>query len=127
MAVKYNVVQRVNPRDTTAARRFYAVAQKNGEVSLRELADRISDISTVSSIDTMAVLESLIKVIPSELLSGRIVRLGDFGTFRLTLSSEGADTQDDFNKSLIKNVRLKFRAGKLIANSLKTAEYFKQN
>ncbi len=127
MAGKYNVVQRVNPRDTTAARRFYAVAQKNGEVSLRELADRISDISTVSSIDTMAVLESLIKVIPSELLSGRIVRLGDFGTFRLTLSSEGADTQDDFNKSLIKNVRLKFRAGKLIANSLKTAEYFKQN
>ncbi|KAA3617041.1 MAG: DNA-binding protein [Calditrichaeota bacterium] len=127
MAVKYNVVQRVNPRDTTAERKFYAVAQNNGEISLRELADRISDISTVSSIDTLAVLESLIKVIPSELLNGRIVRLGEFGTFRLTLASEGADTQEDFNKSLIKNVRLKFRAGKLIANSLKMADYFKQN
>ena len=127
MSVKYNIVQRVNPRDVTAERKFYAVAQKNGEISLRELAERISEMSTVSTIDTMAVLESLIKVIPTELLNGRIVRLGEFGTFRLTLSSDGADTQEGFTKAMIRKVRLNFRAGRLIANNLKTAEYFKQN
>jgi len=119
MSVKYNVIQRVNPRDIAAPRKFYAISQNNGEVSLRELATRISEMSTLSSIDTLAVLESLIKVVPSELLKGKIVHLGEFGTFRLTLASAGADTQEDFNKSFIKNVRMKFRAGKLIARTLR--------
>jgi predicted histone-like DNA-binding protein len=125
MAVGYSIIQRIKPGDPTAPRKFYAIAQSSGEVALRQLADQIAEISTVSSIDTLAVLESLIQVIPDHLLDGRIVRLGDFGTFRLTLSSDGADTEADFNKSLIKKVRLNFRPGKLINNSLKTAEYSK--
>jgi len=72
------------------------------------------------------VLESLLKVIPDHLLNGRIVRLGDFGSFRLTLASEGADTEDDFSKSMIKKVKLNFRPGKQIRNDLKTAEYEKE-
>jgi predicted histone-like DNA-binding protein len=125
MAVGYSIIQRIKPGDPTAPRKYYAVAQSSGEASLRNLADQIAEISTVSSIDTLAVLESLLQVIPDHLLQSRIVRLGDFGSFRLTLSSDGADTEADFNKSLIKKVRLNFRPGKLIGNSLKTAEYVK--
>jgi len=74
----------------------------------------------------LAVLESLLKVIPAHLLNGRIVRLGDFGSFRLTVTSEGADTEDHFSKSMIKKVKLNFRPGKQIRNDLKTAEYEKE-
>jgi len=90
------------------------VAHSDGEATLRQLAKRIAEIFTVSSIDTLAVLESLLTVIPSYLLDGKIVRLGDFGSFRLTVSSEGADTEGNFSKDLIKSANLNFRPGKQI-------------
>ncbi len=39
-----------------------------GEVILRELANEIADISTVSTVDTMAAIESLIQLIPKNTL-----------------------------------------------------------
>ena len=125
MPVQYSVIQRIKPGDPAAPRKYYAVAQSDGEVTLRELSDEISKISTVSQIDTLAVLESLLQVIPNHLLDGKIVRLGDFGVFRLTLSSEGVENEADFNKSHIKKVNLHFRAGKEIRNALKTVEFVK--
>jgi len=53
-------MERANPRDPQAAKKFYAIASSDGEVTLRQLAERIAEISTVSSIDTLAVLESLL-------------------------------------------------------------------
>ncbi len=38
MSIKYSVIERINPRDTQAARKHYAVAQSDGEVTLRQLA-----------------------------------------------------------------------------------------
>ena len=70
MAVKYSIMQRPKPGDASAPKKFYAVAKSDGEVTLRQLAEQIADISTVSSIDTLAVLESLLKVIPNHLLRG---------------------------------------------------------
>lgn len=125
MSVNYSVIQRIKPGDAAAPRKYYALAKSAGEVSLRELSDLIADISTVSSIDTLAVLEALISVIPGQLLEGRIVRLGDFGSFRLNLSSEGVENEADFNKSHIKGVKLNFRPGKLIQNALKSVDYKK--
>ena len=125
MALKYSLMQRVNPRDVTAARKFYAVAVSKDKVDLRTLSTEISKISTVSSIDTMAVLESLIQVIPEYLLEGRTIKLGEFGTFRLTISSDGADTAESFTSSMIKKVKLNFRPGKLISDALKTISYEK--
>ena len=62
MAVNYSVIQRVKPGDPSAPRKYYAVAQTDGDVNLRTLANRIAEISTVSTIDTLAVLESLIRI-----------------------------------------------------------------
>ena len=58
-------------------------------------------------------------------LDGKIVWLGDFGSFRMTLSSGGADTEANFNKDLIRSANLNFRPGKQIRNDLKTADFQK--
>lgn len=47
-------MERANPRDPQAAKKHYAVAHSDGEITLRQLAERIAEISTVSSIDTLA-------------------------------------------------------------------------
>lgn len=46
-----------------------------GRKTLRQMAERISQISTVSSADTMAALEALLTTIPQELAAGNIVEL----------------------------------------------------
>jgi predicted histone-like DNA-binding protein len=123
--LNYRLIKRQNPRDPAAPRRYYAVGVAQGVTDVRELVDRISDLSTVTSIDTLAVLEALLKVIPKELSNGRIVRLGDLGTFRLTLKSEGSDQSENFNNSFIKGTNLIFRAGKLFRNVLKNIDFAK--
>ena len=59
------------------------------------------------------------------LLDGKIIRLGDFGSFRLSISSSGADKAEDFTKNMIKGVNLLFRPGKQITDELNKAEFVK--
>ena len=125
MAINYVMTQRVNPRDLTAPRKFYAIAKSNGEETVRQLATEISKRSGISSAEVFAVLEAFIDLIPERIGDGKIVRLGDFGSFNLTISSEGVEKVEEFNASLIKGNSLNFRPGKLIQKVLDTVEYQK--
>jgi nucleoid DNA-binding protein len=56
------------------------------------------------------------------LAEGKIVRLGNFGAFQVSVSSEGAETEAKFNASLIKGNKVVFRPGtdlKEMQNNLK--------
>ena len=122
MPIEYSLVERGNPADANAPKKFYAAAKSTGETTVRGLAKRISDISTVSTVDVMAVLEAFFQVVPDEMGEGRIVRFGDFGSFSTTLQSTGAATEQEFNASLVTNVKVNFRPGKLFAQAMQGAE-----
>lgn len=123
--LEFALRQKPNPQDPTAARKFYAVTQYNGDLSLRDIATWISRESTVSLMDTMAVLEGLLQVMPDFLLDGKIIRLGEFGSFRVSISSGGSDTAEDFDQSLIRKLRIRFRPGKEMQKLLSDVEYKK--
>lgn len=123
MAISYAVNQRVNPRDPQAPRKFYAVARSISEETTRKLATEISKRTGSSVSDVMAVLEAFIDLIPERLLDGFIVRLGDFGSFNVTLSSEGVEKAEDFNQAMIKGVNINFRPGKVVEKVLSSADY----
>jgi len=125
MALKYGLVQRGNPRDLNAPKKYYAVNKNTGDVGIRELSAIIAEISTVSEIDTAAVIEAMIIKVPELIADGKIVRLGDFGSFYVTLKSEGADSESAFSPNMIKKLFLRFRPGKLIKNALKSASFEK--
>ncbi len=125
MTVKYNVIQRGNPGNLQAPKKFYPSIESSGRKTLRQLAGQISQISTVSSTDTMAVLEALLTVIPQELVSGNIVELGDFGNFWLKANSEGADTAEAVRATQITTLLPRFNAGKEFKKVLDTIEYEK--
>lgn len=112
MSVKYNAVPKRDPRDLSAPPKYYPSVVKSGETGLRKLAKRIAEISTVSTIDTVANLEALLIVLPQELADGRIVKLGDFGTFWLRTKTQGSDTPDEVNAKNIINVLPRFTPGK---------------
>jgi predicted histone-like DNA-binding protein len=125
MTVKYNVVERGNPSNREAPKKFYPSVASSGRRTLRQLAGRISEISTVSSTDTMAVLEALLKTIPQELADGNVVELGDFGNFWLKVTSEGAASADDVRATQITTLLPRFNPGKEFKKVLATVEYEK--
>ena len=107
----YKLVSRKDPRDENSVAKFYALAISSGHADLRSIAEKISDRCTLTTVDTVAVLEALVGLIPQELADGKIVQLGDFGTFRTTFRSEGAETEDEFTKLKIKETKVHFRQG----------------
>lgn len=125
MTVKFNVVERGNPSNREAPKKFYASVVSTGRKSLRQLAGRISEISTVSSTDTMAVLEALLTVIPQELASGNVVELGDFGNFWLKANSDGSETAEQVRSGNITNLLPRFNPGKEFKKVLATVEFEK--
>lgn len=126
MTVKYNVTERKNPLDKTATSKFYANAKADGEIKLREIAKEISwGSTTVSDTDVLAVLNDLTKILIKHSSDGKIVKLGDFGNFQITISSEGSDTAEKFNASLIKNNKITFCPGLDLREMLATVKYEK--
>ena len=125
MSVKFNVVERGNPANREAPKKFYPSITASGRKTMRQIAARINQISTVSSADTMAVLEALLTVIPEELAAGNIVELGDFGNFWLRADTEGAATAEEVRASQITGILPRFNAGKEFKKVLDTIEYEK--
>ena len=124
-SVTYSVSPRVNPRDKDAAPKYYAQAQARGDVNIREMAARIQSTGTVTKADVYAVLVALEDVIVEALQNGEIVRLGELGTFQLSLSGKGAATEEDFDTSLIKKARINFRPGLTLADMLGSLSFSK--
>ncbi|MBE7434552.1 MAG: HU family DNA-binding protein [Anaerolineales bacterium] len=125
MTVKFNVVERGNPANPTAPKKWYPSIDSSGRKTLRQMAERISQISTVSSADTMAVLEALLTTIPQELAAGNIVELGDFGSFWLRIESDGAGTAEEVRSSQIQNILPRFNPGKEFKRVLGSIEFQK--
>lgn len=82
-------------------------------------------MSTVNSGDIVAVLDLLMQVMQEELTEGRIIRLGDFGSFSLTLSAEGQQKPEDVTANTVKGAKLQFRSGKDLKNTLSTLDFEK--
>ena len=126
MSVKYIITEKGNPSKPTEPKKFYAMAKADGEVTFKKLSKEISTISTtVSDTDVLAVLNVLGKVLVNHLSEGRIVRFGEFGSFQVSLSSEGAATQKEFNTSLIRSSKITFRPGVDLKEMLMTLKYEK--
>ena len=125
MTVKYNVISRGNPADPAAPEKYYVSIKSSGRVTLRELSRQIAEISTVSTVDTMAVLEGLLTVIPRQISNGNIVELGDFGTIWMSIQSEGSDTPEEVKAGNIKRVSARFTPGKEFKQVLSQTEFAK--
>ena len=116
--VTYSVSPRINPRDKDATPKYYGHVQASGDISLREMAERIQQTCTVHKSDVFAVLVALEDTITDPLKGGEIVRLGDLGTFQIGISSKGALNEEDYDESLIKQARINFRPGSALSGIL---------
>lgn len=124
--VTYSVVGRVNPADRESGEvKYYAQSQARGEMGIREIAERIHQMCTVTRADVMAVLTGLEEIVSEGLQGGEIVRLGELGSLQLSLSGQGADTEDTYSDSLIEKVRVLFRPGLMMQEAINNLAFEK--
>ena len=126
MAVKFKITPHKDPRDRNSPPKYYATVKSSGRTDTNSIARKINSISTVSSVDTAAVLEAFLHVLPEQLAEGHIVELGDFGRFRVSVSSEGAEQAEDVTARHITDVRVIFTPGKRFVQLLNTVRFQKE-
>jgi len=123
--IRYKIVQRADPRDLDKPKKYYAAARNDKSVGYRDFIDDIARRSTVNTPDIVAVLEALFQLIPEYLLKGRVVRLGDLGTFTIKLVSDGEESEKEVDRHSIKKVIIRFIASKLMRGKFRSAHFIK--
>ena len=123
--VTYSVSPRINPSEKSAPPRYYGHVQANGDISIREMSERIQATCTVTKADVYAVLVALEDVIIDALRNGEIVRLLDLGTLQVGISSKGAMTEEEYDESLITKTRINFRPGVALTGMLSSLTFQK--
>ena len=124
-SVTYSVVPRRNPSEKNTPPKYYAQAQARGDVSLREMSERIQATCTVHKTDVYAVLVALEDVVADAIQNGEIVRLGDLCTLQVSLSGKGALSEEEYSTNLIQRAKINFRPGTVLANALASLSYSK--
>ncbi|WPC11640.1 DNA-binding protein [Riemerella anatipestifer] len=112
MPIKYKTIQKAQPGVAGGGdKKFYASPVYQGEKTLEGLTKDIEKISTVSGADIRAVLYALVDVMQTSLSEGRIVRLGELGSMRVSLSSEGKAKEEEVTSAVIRNTKVLFTPG----------------
>jgi predicted histone-like DNA-binding protein len=123
MPLFYKKVQRGNPSNPAAPRLWYPILKSVGLVREKKLAKLLADETTLNPKEAEMTLYQLLKVIINLLLEGHTVQLGELGTFRLTVRSEGSATSEETNATKIKAIQLQFTSSKVVREQLKDAKY----
>ena len=117
--MKIKLVEKGNPSNPSAPKKWYANPVNAGKFTIRDFAKEIAGRSSLSRGDIENVLANFLDELPVFLKIGMSVQLGNFGTLRLSLSSEGAEKPEKFNTALIKNQRIIFTPSVELKNTLK--------
>ena len=73
---------------------------------------------TVNGADIRAVLYALVDAMQSSLSNGQAVRLGELGSLRVSIGSDGKATEKEVNASSIKNPKLFLHRVKILKKCL---------
>jgi predicted histone-like DNA-binding protein len=125
MAIKYKVVQKSKPGNPPEEKLYYAIPVLSGETSYEEIKEKANNLSTAHGADYEAVFGSMVPLCIQSLRKGEVARLGEFGSIRISFSSDGRKTEKEVKKSCIKNPRIIFNPGKAFKKMLKTLEFEK--
>jgi predicted histone-like DNA-binding protein len=122
MALKLKKVQRVNPQDRTQSKWYFTQA-KSGTVGMTEIAEDIAGFSALSPGDVQSVLSNLVDRIPVFLKLGQTVNLPGFGSFRVSVSTNGAETSEELTSHNVKGLKLLFTPSRALKGKLANMGY----
>ena len=117
--MRAKVVKKTNPKEPQAAPRFYASAVHDVSINLDGLANTVASRCSLRRADVHGVLGALMDIIRDELAAGKVVTMGDLGSFCVNLKSEGAETQKEVTPGLVKGMKIVYRPAKELRKKLR--------
>ncbi|MBR5254221.1 MAG: hypothetical protein IKV46_04185 [Bacteroidales bacterium] len=116
--VKRNILLGENPGERYVARLF-----RGQDVNLDTIAETISNSTTVSFSDILAVLKALEMEISRAVLSGSAVKLGYLGSFFPTISAKSQPEAEKVDATTIKKFSCRFLPSSSFKHSLAKVKY----
>jgi len=121
--MKYKLVQKANPLEPDTERKWYASPVKAGTINNYQLSKGIASKSFLARGAVINVIENMVDEIPRYLIEGYSVNLNNFGTLRLSLSSEGVENPGEFTADNIKNMRVVFTPSPELKKTLQSIQF----
>lgn len=126
MSIKFKIIKKGEPGVVGGgSKKFYASANITGEKTLAGLTRDIEKISTVSGADIRVVLYALVDVMTGSLADGQAVRLGELGSLRVNISSEGKTDEKEVTAATIRGAKVVFTPGAALRSMLAALTYEK--
>jgi predicted histone-like DNA-binding protein len=107
MPVQLKRVEKRNPQDRSQSK-WYLVQENKGSLNLNEIARELADRSSLSQGDVLNVLRNLVEVLPMYLKLGMTIRLEGFGSFHISVKSEGTENPEELTVHNVKKARIVF-------------------
>ena len=127
MAVKYKVIAKGQPGVKGGGKKQYYASIVNQDIQgIDKITEEVEKASTVNGADIRAVLYGAVEAINGFLEDGDIVRLGDLGSFRLSLSSTGEAKPEDVTVNSINGARIIFTPGTMLKKLLANLKFEKE-
>jgi predicted histone-like DNA-binding protein len=123
MSIFFNKVERGNPQNPAAPKKWYPSLKTIAQVQQKEVAAEIADETTLNPKEAEMALYQFQKVLVRNLLASNSVQLGDWGSFHLTCQGEGSDTREEVSGTKIKKLNIQFTPGKDLQEVLKKAAF----
>ena len=111
MSVRYVNVQLRNPMDPSAPKKFYLIEKSVGNVDRDYLIKDMVRNTSLTVMEAATGIDYLFNSIPRFLELGLTVQLGAMGYFKVSIRSEGSDTQEEATPEKIRSMHLRFVPG----------------
>ena len=98
MSVFYRLHQDKS-KNTVRSGKWYARAVPTAVINTRQLAEIMQRNCTIKKSDILAVLDELVETMRDQMQDSKRVKLDGFGSFKIGISSLGAESAKDFTAS----------------------------
>ena len=88
MAITYAVKKTRNPKGIEGTQYFHAKTIKTGDYEFEDLISDITESTTCTAADALAVLRSMKRFVTKALLAGQVVVLNDLGRLQVSLQGK---------------------------------------
>lgn len=123
MAVLVKAVKKINPQNPTEPQKWYVTQVTTAQVDETQVAMDLSEETTLNPSEAIMAIRQLRKVVLRRLLSGESVKLGNWGSFSISISSSPSEKKDDVTARNIKSLNLNFQPDEAFKADLQKAQF----
>ena len=124
MSILFSRVQKINPQDRNAPKKWYPVLKRVSQVSEDEVAKQISDETTLNKNEAKMSMSQLEKVVLTNLLASRSVKLGNWASIHAKCRTTSSETKEGVTAKNITKVYVSVTISQEFLDRLNSAARF---